>query len=684
MQRFFRPLVYLVIPTAAFLTFLIQPIVGKELMPRYGGTAGTWMTVSLFFQTSLLGGYALAAWLLKQRRTRAHAFVLGLAALSPIVAKLPPWDFAGWAEWPGILAGLTLSLLPTLLLTTSIGIVVQGWIRDRHGEVPYALYGISNLGSLLALLIYPFKIEPFFGLGVQVRIVHGLLWLLSLGVACIVWLERRNAADLGLAASSGETAESESIGRAKLAGWIVIGFSTCTLMLGGVRVLSAEIGSNPLSWLIPLGAYLLSFTVTFSGWWRRSLTLGTLIALAFALFGYMSTKGFSSSVLSYWPRFWLIAMIITGSLAGHGLLYELRPQHRFTAFYLSVAIAGALAGLFASVGAPLVFDRNFEFSGAAFLIVIIVGGTLIARRGWMERTAFVLLAIGPAAWLGLDKILADHRLLVTKMTYLRNYYSSIVLTDTPAFITASNETTMHGAQLHDPAHTRVPTTYYTRGSGGGMVIQALQKKYPAIRIGVIGLGTGTLAAYPRAQDEIIFWDINPLAVRVARDYFTFLKECPGKVDVRVVDGRIGVRNAPERLDLLVVDAFSGDYIPLHLLTREALQEYVARVGDGIVLFHVSNRYTDLVPAIATSARRLGLHVRCVYASPNDNVAKSEQAARTRYVLVYPKSRDDEVDGWIMNQLNSPDYIYQISFPDESHVVDWTDDKHAIVDVLTAK
>jgi len=681
MQWLFRILVYLVVPTAAFLTFLLQPIVGKELMPRYGGTAGTWMTISLFFQAALLGGYALASWLLRQTRPRALGVLLGLAILSPITAKLPPWDFHLLAEWPAILVGLTLSLLPTLLLTTSIGIVLQGWIRERDGRVPYSLYGISNLGSLLALLAYPFAIEPFFGLSLQVHYVRILLGILVAGAVGLVLMEKKRGGE-GAGPAVMPAVEVEEIPVRRVLLWILIAFSTCTLMLGAVRILSAEIGSNPLAWLLPLGMYLLSFTLTFSGWWRPWVTLLTLSAFGLALFGYMSTKGISDTVLNHWPRVWLASVIAAGTLSGHGFLYQLRPARRFSFFYLMVAVAGVMAGLFASVGAPLVFHRNFEFPLAAFCIAITVGLGLVSRRGWFERLAFILMAFGPAAWFAADKLIDEHQLRVTKMKYLRNYYSTIVVVDTPAYISANNETTLHGVQLHDPKLKDTPTTYYTRGGGGGMVIGAMQQKFPSINLGVIGLGTGTLATYGRRADKVIFWDINPLALQVARNDFTFLKDAEGTVDVRLMDGRIGVRTAKEKFDVLVVDAFSGDYVPLHLLTREAMQEYMnAMREEGVVLFHISNRYIDLLPVIASSARHLGLSVRNLTATPNELASKAEQAAKTKYVLVYRKSQDKDVDAWIMEQMKRSDYDYQVVFPEEATEVDWTDDRHAIADLL---
>src|SRR4051794_32445048 len=179
MRRSYRLLIYLAVPLAAFLTFLVQPAVGKLLMPRYGGSAGTWLTVSLFFQAALLSGYALAFWLLKQPQRKAKKIMVGLAIAGPLLAKLPPWDLAGLPEWPAILSGLTLSLLPALLLTTSLGVVLQGWLRALGERVPYYLYGVSNLGSALALIAYPFWIEPRVGLSAQIAIFRGMLSLLG-------------------------------------------------------------------------------------------------------------------------------------------------------------------------------------------------------------------------------------------------------------------------------------------------------------------------------------------------------------------------------------------------------------------------------------------------------------------------------------------------------------------------
>jgi spermidine synthase len=677
MQRLFKPLAYFAVPAAAFLTFLLQPIVGKLLMPLYGGSAGTWMTISLFFQAALLAGYALAFWLIELPRKNVFITLAALGLAAPLLTKLPPWDIFRWPEWKAVLTALTLSALPAILLTTSIGLVLQDWIRKREGHVPYYLYGISNLGSVLALVSYPFWIEPRFGLSVQIIVVKCLLVLLGAAVLGLVWLERARTAGEPVEASETSAEPIEPVEKARIALWLILAFSTCTMMLGAIRILSAEIGSNPLAWLVPLGLYSLSFTLSFSGWWRPAATQAALTVFGVALFGYMLTKGWGDTVLTRWPRLWLVLVIAAGSLAGNGFVYQLRPVRRFSLFYLVVAIGGMLAGVFESLGAPNWLNRNYEFAGAAFILLGVVAVSLIARREYSSKMALALMLIAPPAWLGYAQVAGESG----STTHLRNYYGSIVLNQYTQYTSSSNETTLHGLQLTDPAKQRVPTTYYSQGSAAGVVIKALQAKKPALNIGVVGLGTGTLAAYARATDTVVFWDINPLAIAVARVWFTFLKDCPGHVDVRMEDGRIGIKTAPEKFDVLVIDAFSGDSIPMHLLTREAIRQYLDQLDDGILLVHVSNRYIDLFPVLVGDAKALGQNVLSVYSTPNATAENDEQASKSKYVLIYSPNREKEVAGWIDAAMQNPEYDYSTLTGDGITPVNWTDDRHAIFDVL---
>ncbi len=679
MQWLFRPLAWLVVPAAAFLTFLIQPLVGKQLIPRYGGTAGTWMTVSFFFQVSLLAGYALAYQLLGPRRRHAGWVVAALAALAALSLRLPPWHFAGLPEWPAVVLGLTLAVLPTVLLSTSIGIVLQGWLRERTGRVPYWLYGVSNLGSLLALVVYPFVVEPFLGLSVQVGYLRWLV--IALAAACLVlaFLQRGRTATV-----EAQPPEPEEIRPSRIAVWAATAFATCTLMLSAVHILSAEIGSNPLSWLIPLGIYLLSFTFTFSGWWRPGLTQAALAVFGFAVFGYSQAKGVSNLELTETARTWMVVLLASGCLAGHGFLFQRRPERRFTLFYLVLASAGAAAGLFASVGAPVLFDRNLEFMGAAFCLGLGLALTLVTRADWSQRTAVLVLAFGPALYLTLLPVWREHRSRVTIVSYHRNHYGTIRIEESPAFVMSSSETTVHGVQLREENLRRTPTAYYCDGSAIAVVMKALQAETPSLRTAVIGLGTGTMAAFNRPGDSLVFWDINPLVEDLARSHFTFLADQPGRVEVRIADGRIGVRTAPETFDLLLVDAFSGDYIPVHLLTREAVEEYLAKVPRGLLVFHVSNRYVDLFPILATHARDLGLHAVSILASPSRHHTARDEPRKTHYVLLYRPDRAADIERWLDQNNVRPDFDYTLARAEGQPEIRWTDDRNGLAEVLWPK
>lgn len=672
MPRLFKLLACLAVPAAAFLTFLLQPVVGKWLMPRYGGAAGTWLAITVFFQAALLGGYALAFWLQRQPRRRALIVVAGLALAGPLLLRLPPPALAGWPEWLAVFTGLALSLLPAMLLTTSLGLVLQGWLRAREGRVPWHLYGISNLGSLLALGLYPFVIEPTLGLARQGTILHGLLWLLGAVTLGLVWLERSRPEP---AATEAAAAEDEIIPPRRIVLWFVTAFLACTLMLGAMRLLSAEIGSNPLAWLVPLGLYLLSFTLTFSGWWDVRCSRYALAGFAVLFFAFMRSKGISDQPLTLRGFYSLAVLTGLGATVAHGLAYQARPARRFALFYLILATAGLGAGLFATLGAPLLFSRNLEFALAAALLLGLGAIRLLARPEWSARFALVAALVGPSLWAARDQWLADRG-----RTHFRNHYGHLILTRTRDAIAVSNETTVHGCQLLDPGQRHVPTSYYTRGSGVGLALAALQGEKPALRLGAIGLGTGTLAAYVRPADAIVFWDINPLSVKIARENFTFLADAPGRTEVRLRDGRLGVREDTGRFDAIILDAFTGDSIPIHLVTREAIRDYQARLTpDGVLLVHISNRHIDLLPALATHARKTGWKFVQIVAAPNATLRQTELAQESAYVLLYPPARDPAIGRWLSTALQNPDYDYTLKY--EGATVDWTDDRHAILEAL---
>jgi hypothetical protein len=679
-------LIFLAIPSAAFLTFIAQPVLGKILTPRYGGSAGTWMTTSLFFQSALLLGYAFAFWLLRKPAVLTHRIVIGLAILAPLITFIPPFHFESLSEIPAILFGLILSLGPMLILTTSIGILIQGWVAREEGVIPYYLYGVSNIGSAAALIAYPFWIEPHVTLSSQILALRLLLGALGVVAALLAWLyaKKLNPTSAANAVVSARPdfpldAAAEKISAGTIGSWALLSFSTCTIMLGAIRLLSGELGSNPFAWVLPLGFYLLSFSFTFTRWWPTWLTTLCLVALGGTLYGYASTKGFSDVQLTPWPLTWLLGIVCLSCLAGHALLYRTRPAKRFPFFYLVMAAGGALAGLCASVLFPNVLNRSYEFLATALVLWLVGFSQLLTRLDGFMRLAVCVSLLIPSAWT-LRQRHQSEKNPGTRVTHLRNYYGTMTVSDGLFVTSVSSDTTLHGIQMK-AENSREPTAYYTRGSGLGIVLDGLLSSAKPARIGVIGLGAGTVATYVRPQDEIVFWEINPLSEKIAREKFTFLKDCLGANEVRLQDGRAGLRNDAGKFDLLLVDAFSGDSIPAHLLTTNAIGEYLAKLPDSFLVVHISNRYFDLMPVLTNAAIKNAWHIASVSAKPAPPSSENAHATSTIYAIFYPPSRKTELESWVVAAMRSDRITYRITTGANVSPVDWTDERHAIIEAL---
>ena len=265
--------------------------------------------------------------------------------------------------------------------------------------------------------------------------------------------------------------------------------------------------------------------------------------------------------------------------------------------------------------------------------------------------------------------------------YFRNTYGTLVVKKYATWMSLSNESTLHGEQLLDKTGRRRPTSYYTRGSAAGIVLNALREQKPALHVGAIGLGAGTLAAYGRKDDRIVFWDINPLAIQLAQHSFAFLRDSPARIEVRQNDGRLGMNLSDEKFDVIVLDAFAGDSIPAHLITREAVTSYLNHLDHGILLVHISSRYLDLFPVVAGSARRPGWNCLYVNSVPHDSEKLSALANSTSYAVIYPTDRDAEVMQWFETFRSDPDYTLTIDPADDEPTILWTDDRSAIMDIL---
>jgi hypothetical protein len=265
--------------------------------------------------------------------------------------------------------------------------------------------------------------------------------------------------------------------------------------------------------------------------------------------------------------------------------------------------------------------------------------------------------------------------------YYRNTYGTLIIRQYPTWLSLSNESTLHGEQLNDPKFRRTPTTYYTRGSAAGIVLNALREKQKNLRVGAVGLGTGTLAAYGRRGDRFTFWDVNPLAIKLSQGNFTYLKNSEAKIDIVQADGRLGLAARPDKFDTIIIDAFAGDSVPPHLLTREAVSTYLSHLDHGILVVHISCRNFDLFPVVAGSAHLPGWNCLLINSNPHDSAKVLTLANNTSYAVVYPSDREDEVMQWFDSFRSDSEYSLTIDRAADDELIYWTDDRSAIMDVL---
>ena len=665
-----RALFVATIFTGSFLLFLVQPMVARMALPRLGGAPAVWNSAMLVYQALLLGGYAYAH-VLGRVAPRVQAMIhLGLFAVAAIWLPigLMGWTLPADAEpalWvPALLA---VSIGPLFLAVSAQAPLVQRWFAiSAPGEDPYRLYAASNLGSFSGLIAYPLVVEPLFALRAQsLGWSAGYVLLALLVIACGLGLPRRAAAQDAAPASPAPTAR-------RIAYWIALAFVPSGLMLATSTYISTDIVAMPLLWVIPLGLYLLSFSVAFAGnrWLADLMT--QLSPITILLFGGVIIGGYNEA--PYFNLAVALVLLFVAAVGLHTALYRARPEpDRLTGFYLAMSVGGALGGIFAGLIAPVVFDWTWEFP-----ILILAAGALVPqiflhgaiKRAWTgerERRlialAMVVLVLasllmlrtwGPAAWFGEQRqgvvfivlaatglacvgarvpymlvlfaslaLFGGYRSLSLTMAgdaRLRSYFGVYTITDQtgPDHIgqrMLAHGTTVHGIQLTgSPQRERTPTTYYAPGSGVGQAMRAASDLYgPRARIGVVGLGTGTLSCYARPGQQWRLYEIDPTVVHIARDSgrFTYLRNCLPNPRIELGDARLRLAaDAPGSLDLLALDAFSSDAIPVHLLTREAFAVY-ARVlaPKGVLLVHISNRFLDLKPAISAEAAAGGWQAR---------------------------------------------------------------------------
>jgi hypothetical protein len=657
---------------SAFLLFSIQPMAGKMLLPLYGGTPAVWNACMVFFQAALLCGYGYAHLAVKKlgldRQPRLHLLLmlLGLIALPPALREnaLPP----GHAD-PAffLLYLLTVQVgLPFFIVSSSAPLLQRWFAATSHPAAgdPYFLYAVGNLGSLTALLGYPLLVEPLLPLNAQGKAWsygYGLLFLLT--GACLILGNARKKPEGEKTAPHAAAEDPANIrppsGRQKLF-WLFCSFVPSSLMLGTTTYLTTNLAAIPLLWVLPLALYLATFILVFARKrllpHRRMVRSLPFAAIAFAPFFFFSIRISEFLLIPlHLLMFFLAAMVCHGELAAS----RPHPRH-LTGFYLWMSVGGVLGGAFNALAAPLLFDRVIEYPLGLFLACLALPGAVSAggRAGRLAADLlWPLLSASLAAGLflfaareagedqqpvfflafavtGLICFACKGRRLRFALSYgvlllalgqgdnlakgnqlyaSRNFFGvkRVVVNPQLGARVLYHGTTMHGCQRLADRRQAEPMTYYHRSGPAGDVFALLDDAGDRQQVAVVGLGAGSLAGYARPGRHFVFFEIDPEVVRIARDsrFFTFLSGMQGDYEVVLGDGRLTLsRAAPRQFDLVVLDAFSSDAIPVHLLTREAVTAYLEKLKrNGLLVFHISNRFLDLEPLMAGLARELDLH-----------------------------------------------------------------------------
>ncbi len=659
-----RALFVLTILTGSFLLFLVQPLVARLALPRLGGAPNVWNSAMLVYQALLLAGYFYAHRLSKlplKRQGQIHLALLALAGLTlPItLADLPPPTAGMEILWVPALLALTIG--PVFFLVSAQAPLMQRWYAAHPASsAPWALYAASNLGSFGGLIAYPLVAEPLLSASEQSigwSLGYGLLIVL---VGLCAW-SRSQTPDM--AVSQAEDGSVAAVGWRKIALWLVLAAVPSGLMLSTTTHLTTDLFAMPLLWVIPLGLYLLSFSVAFAD--NRMLArVFTQVAPLFVLIagGFAAASSHAATLA---PVIGSVFLLFVVCVALHSRLYDARPDaSQLTLFYLVMSAGGALGGLFTALLAPLLFDwvwehpllvlaaalllptstlfdwrklkgvepqlariaaavvlgvalamcwfiyqatsTEGEMGNSKYLLTLGVGlfGSLIASWRWMLAVLLVALMYAQGGW---DTVDASREGLRT-----RSYFGVYTVREFPVqqMRTLAHGTTLHGKQSLDPKLSRLPLTYYGPGSGAGIAFANADRLFgPKARLGVVGLGTGTLACYRRPGQSMRFFEIDPDVLELSRNgTFTYIRDCAPDSEVVLGDARLELARMPKGgMDLLAVDAFSSDAIPLHLMTDEAMGVYLDSISPtGMLLVHISNRYIDLEPVLAAITAKRGL------------------------------------------------------------------------------
>ncbi len=642
---------------SAFLLFLVQPVTAKQILPWFGGSATVWSTCLVFFQTALLAGYAYADATVRRLapRTQVRLHVVLLVASLAVLPIVPgaQWKPAGDENPSWLILGLLVATIgaPYFLLSTTSPLL-QAWFARRFpGRSPYRLFALSNLASMLALVGYPFLLEPW-----TVTRAQAIGW--SAGYALFVVLcaaagfTSLRVRPATVANESGVTRElplddparpvtivnveaPPTLARQLL--WATLAATGSMLLLAVSNHITQNIAAVPLLWIAPLALYLATFILTFDSdrWYQpdilRSMLAAGLGVMAWTLADTRLTHELAIQIGVFLAGLFLACMFC------HGELVRLKPAPRYlTRFYLMISLGGAVGSVLVGIVAPAVLPAYFELG-----IALTVCALLLVWQVRRAPAVYGVLALVAAAICVGSVIIHAQNFYDSTILASRNFYGVLRVqevgsNDANLHRNLMHGTIMHGNQYLAPEWKAQPTTYYTRKSGIGRVLEALHPRATPLKVGVIGLGAGTLAVYGAKGDTYRFYDINPDVIDVAQREFSYLKDSDAAIELPLGDARLVLeREPPQNFDVLAIDAFSSDAIPVHLITSEALAIYLKHMKPGgVIAFHVTNRFLDLVPVVDALAKEHGLHALWIADNGDESLA-----SRSDWVLL---SRDTEL------------------------------------------
>jgi hypothetical protein len=680
---------------SALLLFSVQPIFAKMLLPLLGGAPAVWNAAMLFYQAALLAGYAYAHWASRALPPKAH--LVSHLALLALPALVLPFGIGADASPPTAgnpVPWLLLTMLAAIglpfFVVSSTGPLLQRWFsRTGHPAArdPYFLYAASNLGSMLGLLSYPFLVEPRLRLTEQAGYwAAGYLALAVCIAGCSLPLLRSSWFRSGTASEPDGTKEALAWGRRLR--WIALAFVPSSLMLGVTQYITTDVAAAPLLWVIPLGLYLLTFTIAFA---RRPLIphrltlllMPVALGILVAVMTLNLTRPLSVAIPVHLAGFYLAALLC------HGELAKDRPSvGHLTEFYLWMSVGGVLGGLFNALLAPAVFplvieyplalaaaamlypgawraegfgQRLFDFLAPAIVLGLMILALWLEKRYGMTSSKDARVMIVTAGVLGclifyrrpLRFGLAVGMMLAFGMIYWalprdivyveRSFFGVTRIEKSGTRLDLYHGTTLHGTQNREPGREALPLTYYFPTGPAGILLMNMPRLAGGT-YGVVGLGAGSLVAYSRPGERWVFYEIDPVIARVAQNprFYTYLRDARGQTDVVLGDARLSLQRSPEKFDALLLDAYSSDAVPVHLLTREAFRVYLDRLKPtGVLSLHISNKHLDLEPVVHELCRDAGLQSVRMRDMPIEPAERTRGKAPSDWVIAYRREQDVE-------------------------------------------